>query len=293
MPRSIKTTTAQSAPLLAGIAEPAPDAKPVVPVDPPRARARAKPKPETNNAVAIRDPNVPPPSRPTLLQVCIEAASRPDTSPDKVKAYLDMAHAEEERVLEREFDNLMIDARADMPVIVRDAWNPHTKSHYAKLEKVSQQIDGIARKYGFQHSYGMADAKLDNHYRVICDLINRNGFKRRYYIEIGSDTVGARGGGTKSGAQGSGSSVSYARRYLKFMIWDLVLAGSDSDAQPQKSGDTIESSQMQELKDLIRETNTVEAQFCDHFGIEGLSELSQADFKKARGMLIRKKEGQR
>lgn len=279
-----QTKTAE-APLLSGIVEPEPKPSPVA------TTGRAKATKPQSTAVAVSEPRSS--GQRSLMSICLEAATRKGVTPEKVKAYLDMAHEEELRGLEREFDNLMIDARSEMPVIVKDAWNPHTKSHYAKLEKVSQQIDGIARKYGFQHTYGMADSKLDNHYRVICDLVNRNGFKRRYYIDIGSDTAGAKGGGTKSGAQGSGSSVSYARRYLKFMVWDLVLAGEDQDAQRGKGGELITADQTQELSRLMRETNTVAAQFYDHFEIEELSDLPQTEFKRAKGLLERKKEGAR
>lgn len=282
------TKTKEPAPDLlanAGIVEEAPKPKPI---------ARAKPpKPEPSKAVAIRDPRAEAPAGRSLLSICLEAASNKRTSPEKVKAYLDMARAEEDRILEREFDNLMMDARSEMPVIIKDAWNPHTKSHYAKLEKVSQQIDGIARKHGFNHTYGMADSPVDNHYRIILDLINRNGFKRRYYMDIGSDAKGAKGGGTKSEAQGTGSSVAYARRYLKTMAWDLVIAEQDRDGGPVEAGESIGSDEMQELTALIKATNTKIDDFCNHYNIEGLSDLPKAKFKNAIALLKRKKDGER
>lgn len=248
--------------------------------------------PEPSKAVAVRDPNTPPPQKRSLLQICLEAASRKDMSPDKVRAYLDMAHTEELRELEREFDALMFEARGKMPVIIKDAWNPHTKSHYAKLEKVSQTIDNIAREFGFTHSYGMADSPIDGHYRVILDLINKNGFKRRSYLDIGSDTRGAKGTGNKSEAQGTGSSVAYARRYLKTMVWDLVIAGQDTDgAHASARGETIGSDEMAVLTKLIKDTGTNTDKFCEHFGIEGLSDLPKKDFAKAKALLERKLNG--
>lgn len=197
----------------------------------------------------------------TLLQACAEAARDPRVEVGKLKELLAMAHDEETRAAEKMFNAAMYAAQSEMPKVIRDAFNPHTKSRYPKLETLSQTVDPVARQHGFVLTYGTSDSPLDDHYRVICDVTHvPSGFTRRYLADIGSDVVGAKGGGTKSGAQGSGSSISYGRRYIKVLIFDLVIVGEDTDAQGRPVGPLSEK-ELRELRSLMAEKAVSDAQF--------------------------------
>ena len=253
-----------------------------------QAVAKAKPKEKTGTEVAVHKPQaaITPKS---LLQVCMDAATNPNVDVAKMKELLAMARDEQARAAEAEFSAAMLAAQSEMPTIIKDAFNPHTKSKYARLEHVSLKIDGIARKHGFTLSAGMSDSPVDDHYRVFYDVTHRGGATRRYNLDVGMDTAGAKGGGTKSGAQGTGSSVSYARRYLKIMIFDLVVAGEDTDAAASaSSGEVINMDQAQILSELIKQTKTNTDQFCKHFKIKSVPDLPAARFGEAERILNQK-----
>jgi hypothetical protein len=49
------------------------------------------------------------------------------------------------------------------------------------------------------------------------------------HADIFADTKGPRGTPNKTATQGFGSTMSYGRRYLKALMFDLVIAGEDDD----------------------------------------------------------------
>ena len=210
---------------------------------------------KTKNAVAVAAPAVRPESK-SLMEICKDAALNKNVDAVKMKALLEMAREEQARIDDRIFELAKLDVQNEIPPIEKDSWNEHTKSKWAKLEKISYVADPIIRRHGFSLSYGSADCPVENHYRIVCDVTHTpTGHKKRYWIDIGMDSAGAKGGGTKSLAQGSGSSATYARRFLKVMIFDINVIGQDFDgsrlsvnAPKQIEGDASDQTEPQTEK---------------------------------------------
>jgi len=248
-----------------------------------------KPKLPTTGSGVKRPPareivvHKPQPPR-TLLQVCAEAARDKNVDVAKMKELLAMARLEQDRAAEAEFNEAMRACSADMPPIAKDSWNQHTKSKWAKLEKISKAVDPIIHKHGFTLSYGMGTSPLNDHYRIICDVSHKGGHTRRYEADIGTDSKGPKGEGTKSLAQGSGSSISYGRRYLKCMIFDINIVGEDNDGQGASS-EQITAKQAEALNDRIDEVGMNKAKFCAAFNIDGVAMLPANRLKEANDRL--------
>ena len=188
------------------------------------------------------------------------ALAKPETAREMVTELRGMIEDERKRLAEQAFNEAMLEAQAEMPRIVKDAAGAHSKTRYARLETVSQQVDPVARKHGFVLSYGMSDSPIDDHYRIICDVSHRGGHTRRYFADIGSATTGAKGGGVMSAAQGSGASISFGRRYLKCMIFDLTILGEDVDASGQPVG-VIGAADLKKLHAAMEFKNISEEKF--------------------------------
>ena len=257
------------------------------------APAKPKPKPKAAASRAVVVHRAAPPAGPkTLLQVCADAARDPRVVVEKMQAILVMLKDQRMEAAKAAFDAAMLDAKIDLMPVIKDSWNPHTKSKYANLEKVSAAVDPVAMKHGLSLSYGMADSPLDEHYRILCDVTHntvvageRVSFTKQFQADIGMDTVGAKGGGTKSGAQGSGSSISYGRRYLKAMIFDLAIVGEDNDGSgsaPKKAA-AITQQQLDELTDVLEGHDDVTAKFLTAYGISAVENLMPAKFGEAVG----------
>jgi hypothetical protein len=210
--------------------------------EPQKERKAEPPPPATANAVAIREPEPP-----SLIAVIARAASDKRVDVAKMKELLAMQQAIEGRDAEREFNRALLLAQSEIPKIVKDRENTSTHSQYATLEKVSTQVDHIARKHGFTMSFGTDDSPLAGHYRIVCDLAHSGGHTRRYQCDLQGDVLGPKGNPTqKTPIQGTGSTMSYGRRYLKVMMFDLVIVGEDKDgnrAKPEDPPLTMEQAQ--------------------------------------------------
>lgn len=228
-------------------------------------------------AVAVASPK--PPA--SLLEVIGRAAADPNVDVAKMRELLALKReidAEEEAA---RFAAALLDAQREMLPIKKDRQNDHTKSWYATLEKVSKAVDRIAQKHGFSQAWGTADSPIPGHYRVVCDL-SHGKCTRRYFLDLPSDTAGAKGTGNKSAVQGVGSTMSYGRRYLKVMMFDLVIEGEDKDGNRQKPAvSLISQEQVEQLIEQCEAVSCPKEKLCDHLRIDGLAKLPAARFDEA------------
>ena len=226
-----------------------PDPEPAPAPKPPATRSKTA-KTESR-AVAIAKPQRTPGS---LLELCLMAARDKSIPTDRVRAFLEMAREEETREAEILFDEAMLAAQTEMPPIPRDAYNTHTKSWWSRIEQVAAKMDPIIRKHAFTLKHGVGEQRIEDHYHLFADVTwsgklssgKKASFTKRFDADIGRDDKGPKGEGTKSLAQGSGSSINYGRRYLKLMIFDGLVLGMDRDGAPAGA----ELCSVDEIKDV-------------------------------------------
>lgn len=268
---------------------------------------------KAGTAVAKIEPRPAPPTN--LLAVIASAAARSDVDVPKMKELLAMQREIEQAQDAAAFNRALLTAHAEMPPIIKDKDNLHTKSKYPSLENVSTSIDKIVRKHGFAMSFGTADSPLPKHYRVVCDLSHSYGTEdyprgttRRYHVDLESDAVGSQGKSNKTAIQGVMSTISYAKRNLKMMIFDLTIVDSDKDGakvakrqsqagdaetQARASEDDLEASDPSvpkitgpQAKDLLAQINACGAgpeKFCKKYSIKAVHELPAHQYEEAVG----------
>ena len=262
-----------------------PDPKPQ-----PAAKLPAKPKPkkaEPSKAIAIAKPQ--PPAKPmSLLELCMMASRDKNMPPETVRAYLDMAKEQERAEAEILFDEAMLAAQREMPSIPRDAYNKHTKAWWAKIEGVSAKVDPVARAHGFTLKYGVGEPRMDDHYHLFVDVTwvgklgsgKKTSFTKRYDADIGRDDKGPKGEGTKSLAQGAGSSITYGRRFLKLMVFDVLVLGMDKDGNPA-GRERITAEQTKDVLAKLHKAQITAETFCEVYKIETVDQLGAAQLQDA------------
>lgn len=236
-------------------------------------------KPST--AVAVHKPEPPK----TLLQMIAEAARDPAVDVQKMKELLAIKREEDALVAERHFNEALADAQKDMPRVTRDAKSD--KHRYVRLETVTKVLDPIIALHRFSLSFGMSDSPIEQHYRVTATLSHVAGHKREYFIDLPADTKGAKGGENKTPVQGIGSTISYARRYLTLMIFNVAVQNEDDDGRGGKS-EPITEDQLNELNVAMTTAKADLTKFCEHFGIDALPDLPASRFAGAMKMLNQK-----
>ena len=146
---------------------------------------------------------------------------------------------------------------------------------------MNEGLRGPLFKHGFSISFDRRRDEKDRIY-VGCIVTHRLGHSRRAEIDLPLDTSGS-----KSGAQGEGSTVSYGQRYSSKMLLNWVSEGSD-DNDGNRPGPTISEARNNDLRDLIKEAKADETRFLKAYGINNLSDLPANKFDHAVAQLRRK-----
>lgn len=213
-----------------------------------------------------------------IVQVIERAALNPAIDVQKMERLLAMHERILTRQAEQAFNMAMKAAKQEMPAVIRKAWNDQTKSAYAKLETISDVIDPIIHKHGLTTSFGMADSPLASHYRITCDVLHEEGHSKSYFADIPIDIAGLKGTQNKTQTHAFGSTVSYGRRYLKTLIFDVVIKNEDRDGNGVK--DMITPEQEEHLQNLIMEVGGNTVHLFRHLGIERLGDLPATKFQQ-------------
>lgn len=167
-----------------------------------------------------------------LLDVVRRAASDSSVDVAKMQQLLQMAKEMEAIRSKREYDEAMQCCQAEMPVIPRASINSQTNSRYAKLEVVIGVAKPVYSKYGFSVSFGSDSSPLPDHYRVTAKVSSK-GHTEIHHVDIPADYLGPKGTPNKTKTHGFGSSMSYARRYLLMLIFNLSMQ-DDIDGNMRK-----------------------------------------------------------
>ncbi len=188
------------------------------------------------------------------------------------------------------FCKAMSACQAEMPTVVKDAVNNHTNSPYARLETVIASIRPVYTRHGFSISFGEADCPLPNHYRIIATVRHRDGHSEEYHGDYPLDGQGSAGGKSGMNAiQAKGSSNSYGRKYMHFMIFNLALANEDNDGAGAL--DTLTGDEMVQVRDLIDAKGVDVDKFMAWAKVKTVGDILRKDLPKVLDVLKRKTGG--
>jgi hypothetical protein len=114
-------------------------------------------------------------------------------------------------------------------------------------------------------SFGTADSAIKGHYRVTCEVTHCDGHSKHYHVDMPSETAGFKGTANKTATHAFSSAMSYGRRYLTLLIFNI--ATEDDDGQTAGRGKTITDDQCNELLALADEVGANKGKFCSYFSI--------------------------
>ena len=170
-----------------------------------------------------------------LEHAIIRAAQDDTIDITKLQALLDMQRQVAQDRSKRMFNTAMASAQAEMLPVIRDAQNTHTKSKYARLETIDGQMRPIYTAHGFSVRYGSQPCAREGWMRITITISHTGGHWEENYLDAPPDEAGSRGTTNKTPIMAVGSSVTYLRRYLLCMAFNIVLADDlapDDDGAP-------------------------------------------------------------
>ena len=198
------------------------------------------------NAIAVQ-----PSKEPSLLAIIERASMDAEFDVGKLQQLIELKERVERMDAEKAFASAMNACQAKMPTVVRWKKNAGTNTKYVPLETLHEVTKPIYIPHGFSLSFGTVDSPIPNYVREVCDCTHIAGHTRRYHVDLPPDDVGMKGTQNKTPIQAVGSTLSYGRRYLEVLIWNITIADEDNDGQ--RSTATITDAQAMEIEAFINE----------------------------------------
>lgn len=196
---------------------------------------------------------------------------------DRLEALVNLTERWEAREASKAYADAMQAAQNEMPGVTKDAYNEQTKSRYSRYETVSSAIDPVVHKHGFSLSFSTADAP-EGFIRVVATVRHKAGHSEQHHVDLPLDNSGIKGTVNKTGTHAAGSTITYGRRYLKLMIFDVAMSGEDNDGN---DGQKLSEGQLARLNQLLDKCKADVPLFCQSFNIERVEDLPASRLEEA------------
>lgn len=206
-----------------------------------------------------------------FMELVSQAAHSKDVDVSKLSALLDMQERIMGKQAEIDFNESMSRLQPRIPQIERTSKAHNNK--YAKLEDIDRIVRPLYTDEGFSISYDQKKND-DGTKTYFAFLSHKGGHKTKAEITLPDDSSGS-----KNPIQAVASTVSYARRHLIKMLFNIIEADEDNDGNYNDR--PIDESQFLHIKELIDESEADIAAFCKHLKIECLKDMPNKIYPKA------------
>lgn len=112
--------------------------------------------------------------------------------------------------------------------VIKSGWNPDTRSKFATAESIDDAIQSLLDKENMTLSFEPRLSEKPDEV-VIVGILSLGAYSKEYPLPMPADGKGAKGGGVMSRTHATGSAITYGKRYLKNMIFDLRFKEADDD----------------------------------------------------------------
>jgi hypothetical protein len=168
--------------------------------------------------------------------------------------------------------------------IAKDCENKQTHSRYASAESVDNMLDKLIEEEHMTLSFVPRSSDKENEF-VVVGILSLGAYSKEYPLPIPCDGKGPKGEGVMSRVHAVGSGVTYGKRYIKNMIFNLRFKEKDDDGN-KAGGDRGELDQRTraDLFDAIEAAQTVGEVTANYIkALQTLTEIGAKDpgFKAA------------
>lgn len=201
---------------------------------------------------------------------------------DKVEKLLSLQERWEANQARKVFALAFSEVQEKISAVVKTKINPQTQSKYADLSNVIESAKPVYTKYGFSVIFYEGDTPLPEHVRIYADVLHSAGHKETYHYDVPMDGVGIKGNANMTKIHAKASSISYGRRYLMCMIWNIPTA--DDDGNKASTITLITDKQLRQLRDILIAKEVADANIAklmEYLKVESLEDLPANDFMKA------------
>lgn len=163
---------------------------------------------------------------------------------ERLNAVIAMENASQDRAAEKEFERAFAQMQPELPAVSKEG-EGHNSAKYAKLEDIQAAMRLALKEYGFSVRFKVTDH--DSDMAVTCVLSHSSGHSDEDTIRLPYETSGS-----KNNVQARGSTVAYGKRYTLCNILGIQTGGDDNDGNGALSGATLNTSQIDTIKGLLK-----------------------------------------
>ncbi len=176
-----------------------------------------------------------------MIQLAIEGKA----DLEKLEKLLGLQEKYEKNEARKVFASDFATVQAEIVAVVKTKSNPQTHSKYAGLDNVLEISKPVYTKHGFSVIFYEGKTEATESIRVCADVLHKSGHKETYHFDVPLDGVGIKGNVNMTKIHGKASSVSYGRRYLLCMIWNIPTQDDDGQAagEPKRTTPAIPNKQ--------------------------------------------------
>lgn len=215
-----------------------------------------------------------------------DAATDPAFDADKMRAVMEMKRIWDADAASLAYKSAMHACQSEIGPIARKKWNDQNKCHYLADEDIDEVIRPIYIRHGFSLEFGSDTSPLENHYRCVCDVNHTAGHVKRHDLDAPCDDKGMKGSPNKTGVQGVMSTMTYMRRNLKVLIFNIPIKGFDKDGARKPQDDAVITlDQIATLNDWILQKDVLLDDFLQWGQVGSLELLPRSKFASAIEML--------
>jgi ERF superfamily protein len=193
---------------------------------------------------------------------------------------------------ERAFDEAMSAAQSEIRTVAWNANNSQTKSRYATYQALDAEVRPIYTKHGFVVSFDTGEGAAPECVRVLCKIGHKAGHRETRHIDMPADGKGAKGGDVMTKTHATGSAITYGRRYLLSMIFNIAAGEIDDDGNGAGSSSdapkTVDAAQARYIADLLEQSGSDEAKMLAYVKAESIEAMTQKQFKMAEAAMRKK-----
>lgn len=227
----------------------------------------------------------------SYIAVLASMANSPTFNVDAFTSLVALKDAAQAAEAKREFNRAMSAVQSVLPQVVRNAENSQTKSAYATLEAIGEAIDPIITGNGFSQSFGSAEGAATGYFRVTCRTAHVAGHEQEDMLDVPIDIAGIAGTKNKTPTHAMASTITYGRRILKMMIFDVKSRVAMPDDDGNAAGGApacISDEQVAEIEALIVTSNLARVKVLKAFKVDKIEDLPSDRFDDAKAKLIAK-----
>lgn len=219
-----------------------------------------------------------------FLAMIERAASDPRVDIDKMDRLLQMKERRDAKEAQVEYDRAMADAQEDMRPVRANLDNPQTRSKYADYSALDKVVRPIYARHGFSLSFTTAEGAPDNCVRIVCTVAHRSGHRERPLLDMPADGKGARGNDVMTKTHATGAAITYGKRYLLGMIFNLAVTRDDdgNDADGDSDVERLATGPRGEDGRLLSNYSAKAAQKAAEFADDAIQAINHGSAETAR-----------